>query len=265
MNKFGMSVLAIALVGITGCTRVETGEVGLRQNFSKQIEPTELVAGSINQTLVGNVLLFQVRDIGLDLQNLNPQTSDNSTLADFDMMVVYSVNPSSVSDLYTTKARAFHAEDKNGDTFLMYNYMSTIARNAAYKSVGKIAAMDTVRSRDAIETDIMNEIRANLKEEKLDTALIVTQVQIRNIQPAKEIVASANMAISKQNELIAKQKEVQIAQAEAQRQDFLSRPQNLEYMRVQAQLNISEGVRDGRVQTIIVPNNFTSIGRITEK
>ena len=262
MKKSMIALLVLAAMGSTACSRIETGEVGLRVGFDKQVQTGELMPGSFNQTFVGDVLKFQVRDIGVDLQDMKPQTSDNSTLADFDMMVIYSVTPTAVSDLYTTKARAFHAENEHGETFLMYNYMMTVARNAAYKAVGGYPAMDTVRNRDAIEAKVLEEVRKTLTEEKLDGSLVVSQVQIRNIQPAQSIVNSANAAISKQNELVAKQKEVEIAAQEAKRQELLSRPANLEYMKVQAELNISEGIRDGKVQTIVVPHNFTMLGGV---
>ena len=50
-------VLASALA-LAGCTRIETGEVGLRVGIDKQISGTELLPGSFNQTLVGDVLTF---------------------------------------------------------------------------------------------------------------------------------------------------------------------------------------------------------------
>ena len=62
--------------------------------------------------------------------------------------------------------------------------------------------------------------------------------------------------------MVAKTKEVEIAEQEAKRQEWLSRPANLEYMRVQAQLNISEAIKDGKVNTIIVPSNMTMLGTV---
>lgn len=267
MKKSTIAILVAVAFSATACSRVETGEVGLRVGFDKQVNSTELMPGSFNQTMVGDVLLFPVRDISMNLDDMHPQTSDNSTLADMDVTVIYSINPATVSDLYTTKAKAFHAVNDKGEVFLMYNYIQTITRNAAYKAAAEHEALKTISTRDAIEKSIGEHIAAALKEEKsgnatLAESLTITKVQIRNIQPAQSIIDSANAAISKQNEFIAKQKEVQIAEQEAKRQEFLSRPANLEYMRVQAALNISEGVRDGKVQTIIVPSNFSALGQI---
>ncbi len=107
--------VAVALASV-GCTRIETGEVGVRVNASKQIEGTELQPGSWNQTLVGSILTFPTKDISINLDNKTPMTADNSALADFDMTIVYGLNSTSVSELYSTKSRSFHAEHK-GDIF----------------------------------------------------------------------------------------------------------------------------------------------------
>ena len=49
---FFASLIALAFVFIT---RIETGEVGIRIGFDKQIQPGELPPGSFNQTLIGSV------------------------------------------------------------------------------------------------------------------------------------------------------------------------------------------------------------------
>jgi len=98
MNKFfKMSVVALAIASTIGCTRIETGEIGVRVDMSKHVQGTELQPGSWNQTIVGDVLTFPVRDISISLENKTPLTADNSALADFDLTLVYSINPSSVA------------------------------------------------------------------------------------------------------------------------------------------------------------------------
>ena len=43
MNKFGkLLILSAALVSVAACTRIETGEVGVRIAMDKQIEKEEL-------------------------------------------------------------------------------------------------------------------------------------------------------------------------------------------------------------------------------
>ena len=109
MKRWAWVVLMGGVLVASGCTRIETGEVGVRVNLSKEIEPGELQPGSWNQTLVGEVLTFPVKDITVTLENKTPLTADNSALADFDISIVYGINPSSVAELYSTKAKSFHA------------------------------------------------------------------------------------------------------------------------------------------------------------
>lgn len=259
MKKTILAVAVASVVVLSGCTRVETGEVGLRVDASKQIQGTELLPGSFNQTMIGDVLTFPVRDIVMTLENKTPMTSDNSSLQDFDMNVIYTINPSSVSDLWSTKSRSFHLYGQNsGDWYLMYNYVQQLANNAAYKAVRKYNALTIADNRQNIENDVRSIINEELKEQKLDTSLNITTVQVRNILPAQSIIDSANAYVRAQNELRIKSTEVDIAKKESERMEALARNsgQSIAYMQAQAQLKIAEGIADGKVNTIVVPMDF---------
>jgi regulator of protease activity HflC (stomatin/prohibitin superfamily) len=259
---FTLGVLAAAVLA-AGCTRIETGEVGVRIDLYKQVEPGELLPGSLNQTVIGDVLTFPVKDVNVALENMTPVAKDNSTMKDFDLVIVYSINPSQVSELYTTKNRAFHAV-ADGDVYLMYNYIVQNARNAAYKAARKYEALDMADNRSDMENFIKEEIIRNLSEEKLDGSLNITQVLIRNVVPADSVVASANELVRAKNELKQKEIEVKTAEAEARRMAALANnsSNSIAFMRAQAELNISEAVKQGKVQTIIIPSNLTMLGNI---
>jgi regulator of protease activity HflC (stomatin/prohibitin superfamily) len=248
--------IAIALASV-GCTRIETGEVGVRISASKQIEGTELTPGSWNQTLVGSVLTFPVKDITVNLDNKTPMTADNSALADFDITVVYALNPTAIAELYSTKSRSFHAEDK-GDIYLMYNYMATLTNNAAYKVIRNYKSLEVADNRAKIEEQIRDTVYEQLKAEKLDSSVTLTVVQVRNILPNAEILQSATNYVRAQNELRIKQTEVEIAKKESERMAALSSNsgQSIAYMQAQAQMKIAEGIAAGRVNTIVVPMDF---------
>lgn len=258
-NIFGITVVALALV-ITGCTRIETGEVGVRVGFDKQIRPGELMPGSFNQTLIGDVLTFPVKDVNVKIEDMTPIARDNSTMKDVDMVVIYNINPNQVSEIYTTKSRAFHV-DHGGDTYLMFNYVTQLSRNALYKVARDYDALDMNDNRAAMEQKMREIMTRNLADEKLDGSITVTQVLIRNIQPADSVVASANALVRAKNELKQKEVEVQTARKEAERMAALTNQsaQSIAYMQAQAALNISEGVKNGKVQTIVVPSNFNAL------
>jgi hypothetical protein len=261
MKRFALATLVAASVLATGCTRIETGEVGVRVGFDKQVKPGELLPGSFNQVMIGDVLTFPVKDVNVTLENMTPVAKDNSTMKDFDAVVVYNINSQQVAELYSTKNKAFHATDKSGDVFLMYNYIVQNARNAIYKAARKYEALDMADSRSEMENFIKEEIVRNLAEEKLDGSLTISQVLIRNVVPADSVVASANDLVRSKNELKQKEVEVKTAEAEARRMQALSSQgsQSIAYMQAQAMMNISEGIRNGKVQTIVVPANFNAL------
>ncbi len=255
-------IIAASAVLSSGCTRIETGEVGLRVDFNKQVQGNELMEGSWNQTLVGDVLTFPVRQVGIEVNDRHPLTSDNSTLADFDATVIYSINPASVSELWGKKSRAFHKYDeKRKDWLLMERRVDTFANNAIYKVARKYEALKVADARQVMEGEIKNAIIEELKMEKLDTSIMIDGVQIRNIQAAPDIVASANRVIQLSNELKAKEKETLIAEQEANRMRALSAnaEKSIAYMDAEARRNISLAALAGKVHTIIVPYDFKGL------
>ena len=261
MNRFAkLSLIAAAVALTSACTRIETGEVGVRVGFDKQVQSGELLPGSFNQTLVGTVLTFPIKDVNVVLENMTPVAADNSTMKDFDAVVVYNLNPGQIAELYSSKNKSFHAEFK-GDTYVMYNYIVQTARNAIYKAARKYEALDMADKRNEMEKFIQDEIVRNLAEEKLDGSIMISQVMIRNVVPSDTVVESANALVRAKNELKQKEVEVKTAEAESRRMAALANnsASSIKFMEAQAMLNISEGIKAGRVQTIVVPSNFTGL------
>lgn len=252
---------AAALLLAAGCTRIETGEVGLRINFDKTTDPTERLPGSFNQTLIGDIVTFKVQDVAVAVDNMTPLASDNSTVKDFDMTVVYSVSPTAVSELWTTKNRTFHGlSDRGDDILLMQNYVALSARNAAYKVAREYESLKMADNRPLIEQKIRDNVMQTLAQEKLADKIIVSQVQVRAITPADVIVNSANELVRAQNELKTKEVEVQTAKKEAERIAALNANAGaIGYMNAMANLKIAEGVAAGKVNTIVVPYDFKGI------
>jgi len=243
--KTSMKLLAVvaAIAVLPACTRIETGEVGLRRGFDKQVSGNELLPGSFNQTFVGEVLTFPIKDVAVKIDDLNPLASDNSTMKDFDLTVIYNINQASVSDLYNTKNKSFHAYH-DGDTYLMYNYIFNAARNASYKAARKHEALAMADNRTVMETDIRTVLIETLKEEKLDGMITVSQVLVRSVIPADSIVASANELVRAKNAYKQKEVEVQTAKKEAERIAALNANAGaIQYMDAQARMNYSEAAK----------------------
>jgi regulator of protease activity HflC (stomatin/prohibitin superfamily) len=267
MNRITKIVLATtALASLAACERIETGEVGVRRDFNKEIQTDELLPGSWNQTIVGDVMRFSVKDVSVELRNLTPLSSDNSTVKDFDLSVIYSINPASAAEIYIDKSRSFHAESEDGSTLLMYNYIGNLARAAVYKVARRYESLKMADNRAEIEQAIRQELMEQLEKEKMQTDISINQVMVRAITPADNIVRSANRLVEAQNELRRKEVEVQTAEAEARRIATLNANKGaVDYMAATALVNISEAVKEGKVNTIVIPHDFNGIVNVGNK
>ena len=263
IRSFGrLAAIALIAVASAACTRIETGEVGLRVDFAKQVQMQELQPGSWNQTVVGDVLTFPVRDIGGGLDDKRPLTKDDVAMKQVDISYVYGVNPTSVAELWTKQPRSFHfLDEKSGDTFLMAVRMQTLVNNALYESVRKYTTKEVNDKRQAIEQDVQDIVARTLKNDGLDGVLTLTSVQVRAMDIPDSIRDSAAAVVRSQNELAVKANEVEIAKKEAERMAALSQNsgQSIAYMDAQARLNISEAVKAGKVSTIVIPHDFKGI------
>lgn len=252
-----ISIIAVC-ISLSACNIVDTGKVGLRVNFNKTVEATELQAGSYNQVVIGSVIEFPIKEISVDVNDLNPIASDNSTMSDFDTTVIYSINPASVSELYINKNRSFHEVSDKGDIMLMHSYLKNTVRNAVYKVARKYEAMKMNDERQNIEAEILLTVKETLASEKLDTTVIVSQVQVKSMKPSAAITQAANDLVRAKSEQLAKEVEVKTAKLEAERMASLANnaSQSIAYMQAQANMKIAEGIANGKVNTIVVPMNF---------
>lgn len=144
--------------------------------------------------------------------------------------------------------------------------MVTLVNNASYKVVRQYKSLEVADNRAKIEAEIREVVLEQLKAEKLDTAISLTVVQIRNILPNADILASATQYVKAQNELKIKNTEVEIAKKESERMAALAANsgQSIAYMQAQANMLIAQGIAAGKVNTIIVPMDFkgmVSVGK----
>jgi hypothetical protein len=247
-----LSILAAAVLA-TGCTRIETGEVGLRVGFDKQVNTGELLPGSFNQVIIGNVITFPVKEISVKVEDMTPLAKDNSTMKDFDALITYNINQAQVAEIYNSKNRSFHA-NHDGDVYLMYNYIFNAARNAIYKAARKYEALEMGDARQAMETEIKEQITRTLAEEKLDGTIVIGQVLIRNIVPADSVVASANELVKAKNEF--KTEEVKVATARKRNESMQANPMAIPLLMAEAQADamrsLPGAIANFKGQTLVI-------------
>jgi regulator of protease activity HflC (stomatin/prohibitin superfamily) len=247
-----LSVLAAAVLA-TGCTRIETGEVGLRVGFDKQVSTGELLPGSFNQTLIGTVITFPIKEISVKVEDMTPLAKDNSTMKDFDALVTYNINQAQVAEIYNSKNKSFHAYH-DGDTYLMYNYIFNATRNATYKAARKYEALDMGDNRTAMEQEIRETVVKTLADEKLDGTISVTQVLIRSIIPADSVVLSANELVKAKNEY--KTEEVKVATARKRNESMQANPMAIPLLKAEAEAEamrkLPDAIANFKGQTLVI-------------
>lgn len=258
MNKLLLALVAIGVVTMTGCTRVETGHVGVRTTFNGSIEPDELGVG-FHQTLIGSVTTYVANEITWKIDNLTPQTKDRSQLEDLDLAYTYSVNPATIADL-VVKYKGRDGIDNQGDRYPLALYVENVVKTATTDVVSKYDALEANEKREEIRNKIRDQAEAMFKEDGLNEAVNIHQVFVKNMQLSKAIMTSANAVIISQNELKTKEFEVQTAKKEAERLVALSNNKaNIDYMNAKSLSDIAEGVKAGKVNTIVVPFDFKGI------
>ena len=255
-----ITIVAAIAMSLSACHIVDTGKVALRVNFDKTIEQSERPAGSFNQLLVGSMIDFPIKEIALDVTDLAPIAADNSTMSDFDVTIVYNINPASVSDLYVNKNRSFHSVNDKGEVLLMHSYLQTTVKNAVFKVARHYEAMQMNDQRQKIEQEILAQVKATLDSEKLATSIIVNQIQVKSMMPSQAVKKAADDLVKAKSELLAKEVEVKTAEAESRRIAALNADAGArEYMLAQAQVKIAEGIAAGKVNTIVIPVDFKGI------
>lgn len=266
MKKLLIAMLAVAATQLVGCGWVKQGKVGLRVNYDNTIERDERTAGTMYQRVIGSTIQLPVRELSADVLDVNPQASDNSTMADFDATIIYSINPTQVAELYIDRNKSFHDVDDDGEILLMHNYIKTVTKNAIFKVARLYPAMKMNDARSDIEQQIKEQITASLRAEKLDNAVSVSQVMVKSMLPSTAVKASADRLVAAQADLQAKDTELQTAQKEAARIATLNaNAQAIPYMNAQANMKIAEAVAAGKVNTIIIPTDFKGIVNANNK
>lgn len=258
MSKLLLALVAVGIVTMQGCTRVETGHVGIRTTFNGSIEPEELGVG-FHQTLIGSVHTYVANEITWKIDNLTPQTKDRSQLEDLDLAYTYSVNPHAIADL-VVKYKGRDAEADNGDRYPLALYVENVVKTATTDVVSKYDALEANEKREEIRIKIRVQAEAMFKEDGLNESVQIHQVFVKNMQLSKAIMASANQVIISQNDLKTKEFEVQTAKKEAERLVALSaNHSNIDYMNAKSLSDIAEGVKNGKVNAIVVPYDFKGI------
>lgn len=259
MKKVVVILAALAAL-FAGCTRIETGHVGIRTSWDKTVQQVELQPGGLYQTIVGSVTQVVANEMTLSLENLHPQTKDRSVLNDLDLTFTYTIEPGSIAEAMTR----YKGRNKivDGNIYPLGAYVENVVTTATTDVLANYDALAANENRDAIRAEIRKRTDALLKEEGLHEKIKIHQVFVKNLQIDPQLQASAKAVIEQSNLLAAKEREVKTAEAEARRMEAVARAGDARYvslLNAQAQMKIAEAIAGGKVNTIVVPQDFKGI------
>ena len=211
-----LSLLLITFV-LSACGRIETGNVGVRTDFNKTVESTELQPGWYG-AFFSQVTEFTVKETELKLDNLRVKAADNLYVPDLDLSIFYTVAPGSVAELFVKYQGMSVAFEGNTSLFYPgYNLVNRVARGVVYDAISKFPSLTLHTMRNEIENMINTKLQAELDSTDKGVFLI-TKVVIRQVATDPTLEASIQQAVQMQKRVEAKQAELALAEAEAARQ-----------------------------------------------
>jgi regulator of protease activity HflC (stomatin/prohibitin superfamily) len=210
----GILVLFFLVKGLTSCTRVETGEVGLRKAFDGTVDMDPLNPG-FHPTLISSVLIFSSREVLGELKDLHPVTRDKLPMQDVDVRFTYKVNPQSIPKLYTKYSATYHA-DVGGEIFVLRNFVEQFVRSAVADAIAKYPALEVNDHRPELVAAIQEDVQSKLNKEGLQSDITVGQIVFTNVSIPQVIVDSTGAVVKAQNEAKAAEFTANVARVSAQ-------------------------------------------------
>lgn len=262
-------LILIIVVAISACGRIETGNVGVRTDFNKTIETTELQPGWYGAVLT-SVDEYVVKETELQLNDMRPKAKDNLTLADVDLSIFYTVNPTQVAELVIKYA---NMSGSGSDSFSFLKYpgyklIERVARGSLYDTVAKFDSLTMHTKRSDIEASIMQQVQEDL--DRSDKGVFtITKVVIRQVVTDQALEQSIQAAVQMQKQVEAKHNELELAKAEAARKiveaqgiadsnDIIARsltPSYLKYKEIEAMQSFAhEGTH-----TVVLPSGINPL------
>lgn len=208
-------IIAVAVAStIVGCGRISTGEIGVRQDFSKKIEMEEVPVGWYG-ALLTNVYTYEIRETQIEFSDLTPKAKDNLSLKDLDVSVFYTINPNQVAET-VTKYSNMTATNRDGQNYPAFELVARMGRGAIYDAVAQYDSLVIHTKRGDLESGILSRIQKDLDASD-PNVFKVTKVVVRSITTDPALEASIQQSVQVQKQVEAKKQELELAKAEAAR------------------------------------------------
>ena len=254
MKSLKVALVALALVAMTGCTRINSGQVSVEKSFTGEYSKEPVDVG-IHMTILRTLYAYSTREIPVKMENLRPTTKDNtSILSDLDVEVQYSVN-SDKTPVLAVKYANMHGKSENDSstTLSAYFLVEKQAKSVVADAVAKFDALEIASKRNELEDIIRKNLQSDL--DKNDPgAFIVSRVTISNLLPDVKIQESIRAIAESANKKQVALNNLEIAKTQALENKV--RSESLDG-KILAEKQLEAMVKMGeRGNVIIVPMDF---------
>jgi regulator of protease activity HflC (stomatin/prohibitin superfamily) len=214
-----MKKLLLLLVLLSGCTQIDTGNVGIERTLGK-VNESALPAG-IYMTMFKTVDEFTTKEVSFQLNDMTPKSKDNLTMQDVDIDIYFKAMPQSIPALYIKyQGDVIEYGDlvKGGghDYVMGFNRVSREAREAIYKTISLFDAT-TMHTKRAEVAESIREILQQQLDANDKASFVITAVNVRNLLTDKAIENAIRQKAETDQAIDKKRKEIELSKAEAER------------------------------------------------
>jgi regulator of protease activity HflC (stomatin/prohibitin superfamily) len=232
-------------------TTISTGENGLYTNFSGQVT-NEILLPGIHYDGFGSIKVFNTRKITVQSNDLTPKTKDNNIMKDMDVVVTYSLSPSSLYEFYSGYDTSNHSFSDNGQIELMSTFIKRLITSAVNQSVDEYPALEVNSSLDKIQDTIKNNLNLSLEKNDLAGKIQIESVVVVKADLPADLVDAVNRVVTAQSaerEQIVKNR---TAELKANENKSIASTITPEYLKYQQNEILREAMKNGSIQKILI-------------
>jgi len=246
----GAAVLALALTA-GQFTTINTGENGLYVGFDGKVK-NEILTPGIKYDGLGSIKVFNTRKITVQSNDLTPKTSDNTIMKDMDVVVTYSLSPTSLFDFYTGYDMTNHGVSQNGQIELMASFIKRLITSAVNQSVDEYPALEVNSSLDKIQDTIKQNLNLALEKNNLAGKIDIESVVVVKADLPEDLVAAVNRVVTAQSEEKEQTVKNRTAELKANENKSLASTITPSYLEYQRNEILREAMKNGSIQKILI-------------
>ena len=249
----GGAVVLALLITAGQFTTINTGENGLYVGFDGKVN-NEVLTPGIKYDGFGSIKVFNTRKITVQSNDLTPKTKDNTIMKDMDVVVTYSLAPTSLFDFYTAYDMSNHGVAESGQIELMSSFIKRLITSAVNQSVDEYPALQVNSSLDKIQDTIKDNLNLALEKNNLAGKIQIESVVVVKADLPSDLVTAVNRVVtaqSQEQEQIVKNRTAELRANENKSLAATLTPQYLEYQRNET---LREAFKNGDIKKMLIVN-----------